>query len=332
MQTEYGGYLPLELPVTGEYFDAYGADVLRLDCGRNALRVAVEDAGAKKVYLPIYTCDTVYDAVQKTGAEIIPYHIGENLMPVDLTPEPDAWLVYTNYFGVVEPALLGKLRAACPHIIFDNTQAFFAPPLMGEEYYNVYSCRKFLGVSDGAYLIHRGIGEKNYTFEPSVSWPHATQLLKSIECGTNGAYAENKENENSLGAAGPRAMSALSRRILQSVDYRAVAVKRQSNFVSLHNLLKNNNALHFWESSSTPMCYPFYCEQPGLREKLVANKVYIPQLWSWVLDRSKEGSVENRLSRYLLPLPIDQRYNLEDMLRLARLVKQLAGITEHQDL
>ena len=41
--------------------------MLRLNCGRNAVVAALRDAGAKKVYLPYYNCNTVYDAVTRAG-------------------------------------------------------------------------------------------------------------------------------------------------------------------------------------------------------------------------------------------------------------------------
>lgn len=65
MQREFGGYLPLELPHGQELYT--GAGVLRLNCGRNAIVAALRDAGAKKVYLPYYNCNTVYDAVTRAA-------------------------------------------------------------------------------------------------------------------------------------------------------------------------------------------------------------------------------------------------------------------------
>ena len=66
MQREFGGYLPLELPHGQERHT--GAGVLRAelwpqcDCG------CPSDAGAKKVYLPYYNCNTVYDRRDPRGA------------------------------------------------------------------------------------------------------------------------------------------------------------------------------------------------------------------------------------------------------------------------
>ena len=71
MQREFGGYLPLELPHGQELYT--GAGVLRLNCGRNAIVAALRDAGAKKVYLPYYNCNTVYDDVTRAGFAVEHY-------------------------------------------------------------------------------------------------------------------------------------------------------------------------------------------------------------------------------------------------------------------
>ena len=73
------------------------------------------------------------------------------------------------------------------------------------------------------------------------------------------------------------------------------------------------------------MVYPFLCSVDGLRGRLIQNKVYVSQWWKYLLDVLPADSVESRLSRYLLPLPLDQRYTPDDMRELAALVLQLKG-------
>ena len=80
MQREFGGYLPLELPHGQELYT--GAGVLRLNCGRNAIVAALRDAGAKKVYLPYYNCNTVYDAVTRAGFAVERYPLDARRLPV----------------------------------------------------------------------------------------------------------------------------------------------------------------------------------------------------------------------------------------------------------
>ena len=71
------------------------------------------------------------------------------------------------------------------------------------------------------------------------------------------------------------------------------------------------------------MIYPFLCRVDGLRRRLIKNKVYVSQWWKYLLELLPADSVEADYSRYLLPLPIDQRYTPDDMHALAALVLQL---------
>ena len=98
MQREFGGYLPLELPHGQELYT--GAGVLRLNCGRNAIVAALRDAGAKKVYLPYYNCNTVYDAVTRAGFAVERYPLDAHRLPVCPALGDGEWLLYVNYFGI----------------------------------------------------------------------------------------------------------------------------------------------------------------------------------------------------------------------------------------
>ncbi len=61
------------------------------------------------------------------------------------------------------------------------------------------------------------------------------------------------------------------------------------------------------------MVYPMLIEHEDLRAYLVSKKIYVPHWWKDVLSRVESNSFEHYLSTYLLALPIDQRYDLEDM-------------------
>lgn len=123
MQREFGGYLPLELPHGQELYT--GAGVLRLNCGRNAIVAALRDAGAKKVYLPYYNCNTVYDAVTRAGFAVERYPLDARRLPVCPVLGDGEWLLYVNYFGIASDDLLAEVKRRWPRVIFDNTQAFF---------------------------------------------------------------------------------------------------------------------------------------------------------------------------------------------------------------
>ena len=58
-----------------------------------------------------------------------------------------------------------------------------------------------------------------------------------------------------------------------------------------------------------------------LREKLIKNKIYIAKYWSEVLDRDSISNVEIDFVNKLMPLPIDQRYDFDDMYRILKIIK-----------
>ena len=72
-----------------------------------------------------------------------------------------------------------------------------------------------------------------------------------------------------------------------------------------------------------PMIYPFETEQgQNLRKKLIANKVFVAKYWPNVDEWAGEEAMETWIANHILPLPIDQRYDEEDMKRIVDLIKE----------
>ena len=266
MQREFGGYLPLELPHGQELYT--GAGVLRLNCGRNAIVAALRDAGAKKVYLPYYNCNTVYDAVTRAGFAVERYPLDARRLPVCPALGDGEWLLYVNYFGIASDDLLAEVKRRWPRVIFDNTQAFFSAPRMDADSYNVYSCRKFVGVPDGAYLVHTGLTDGIYPAD--TSWQHAAFLFRCIDESVNSAYGDSLDNESRFDGE-IRGMSPSTRRILASVEYDALRLRRRANYEVLHAALAPHNALDC-PAGADAMIYPFLCRVDGLRGRLIKIK------------------------------------------------------------
>ena len=148
-----------------------------------------------------------------------------------------------------------------------------------------------------------------------------TFLLKSIEEGTNSAYQDYLKNEDKF-IANFSEMSKISTKILSSVDYQKVANIRRNNFIVMDYLLRPYNELKWDLAEQVPMVYPFLINKP-LRSILIANKIYVPQWWKYLIEITESVDFENYLSKYLLPLPIDQRYNTKDILSLAQFILKI---------
>lgn len=313
---EYGGYLPLELPLLKRgYYDEYKESLIALNCGRSAIYCALKNADAKKVFLPYYNCISVTEGVEASGVKYEYYRLDDRLMPVDVKCADGEYILWVNYFGNAKESAKLEILDRYKNVIFDNTQAFFSKPII--EQYNIYSCRKFFGVSDGAYLIKNKI--KQIALRQDVSHERALYLLKSIETGSNAAYEHYLESEGLFGD-NILLMSQLTRRILESIDYEKVKKIRRDNFNVLHRILGESNKFAVNTLSDTHIAYPFLSKYEKLRDVLIKNKVYVSAWWKHVPQLVKNQGIETQMSNCLIPLPIDQRYGEEDMERIASLV------------
>ena len=311
-----GGYFSLELPFCKEYHK----NAIRLNTGRNCLEYILRARRIKKVYVPYYTCEAVMEPINKLGVLYEYYHIDIHFEIRDrFTLQSDEALLYTNYFGLKQRYIERLADNVGSRLIVDNTQAFYSKPLPGIDTF--YSCRKFFGVADGAYLYTGQLLVEE--FEQDESWERMVHLLKRIDLSAEQGFADFRKVDNGLDNQPIRKMSKLTQRIMQSIDYAAAANKRRDNYQMLHEALghKNNVELRL-EEDAIPMVYPFLGSIKGLHEKLIENKVFVAQYWPNVLGWVSKDEIEYFLAYQMQPLPIDQRYDAEDMKRIIEIVKQ----------
>lgn len=69
-----------------------------------------------------------------------------------------------------------------------------------------------------------------------------------------------------------------------------------------------------------PMVYPYLCDDDTLRNKLIANKIFVAKYWPNVEKWCGKDGFETYLMNNLIPLPIDQRYGAEEMKRIINVI------------
>ena len=111
-------------------------------------------------------------------------------------------------------------------------------------------------------------------------------------------------------------MSKLTHNLLRAIDYNAVAMKRKHNADHLHNSLKCINKMNVQVPYGAFM-YPLVANSSidggQLRRILQQSKIYVPCLWPDTLSRTGTDTVAYQLAENIVPLPCDQRYDIEDM-------------------
>lgn len=309
-----GGYFSLELGGGKQYH----ANAIYLNSARNCLEYILIARQYSTIHIPYYTCDSILQPINRLGIPSKFYHIDENFeIKEDFELKQNECLLYTNYFGLKQEYVKSLSRHYGKKLIVDNSQAFYAEAISRTDTF--YSPRKFFGVPDGGILI----SDASYDgyLEKDTSYNRMSHLLKRIENGAESAYPDFKHNEAALDNSGMAYMSELTKRILGSIDYEHTAKVRKENFDFLHSGLKARNVLNFdFDDNYVPMVYPYYCDEEKLRNKLIENKIFVATYWPNVFEWCNEDEIEYKLARNIIPLPIDQRYGIEEMKRIVALV------------
>ena len=309
-----GGYFSLELPLREEYHK----NAIKLNTGRNCLEYILRARGYKKVYVPYYTCEAVMEPINKLGITYDFYHIDIHFEIRDrFTLKADEALLYTNYYGLKQRYVEQLAEKTGTRLIVDNTQAFYAKPIVGIDTF--YTCRKFFGVADGAYLYTDKLLDDE--FVQDESYDRMAHLLKRIDLSAEQGFSDFRKVDDGLDNQPIRRMSKLTQRIMQSIDYEAAAKKRKENYQMLQRVLgEENNLQPTLDEDAVPMVYPFLVPIKELREKLIGNKIFVARYWPNVLEWTTKVDIEYLLSLQMQPLPIDQRYGKEDIERIIKIL------------
>lgn len=302
-----GGYFELELS-KGK---GYHQNAICLNTARYAFEYILLVKKYTKVYLPFFTCDVLLEPLKK-------HKIAYEFYNIDVKFEPlfnyekvqlNEVFLYTNYFGLKD-VFIEKLTTQFKRIIIDNAQSFFSMPIVGIDTF--YSPRKFFGVPDGAYLYSDKLLDVKLGKDVSIN--RFSHLLKRIDLSAENGYIDFVENDKSLKSQSILEMSNLTRTLLKAIDFKSIANRRKVNFSFMHNKLKTINKLEFEiNDDQVPMVYPFWSDKKELKRILQENKIYCATYWPNVKDWAIPYSLESQLVDEVVYLPIDQRYNEDDM-------------------
>ena len=301
-----GGYIELQISPKDEFYP----NLLKLNTGRNALEYLLKINSYTLVYIPYFTCDVILEPIKRLNVQYQFYTIDDKLDPIiDFEIGPTDCLLYTNYFGIKQDTVT-FLSKHFKNLIVDNSQAFFAEPIVKIDTF--YSCRKFFGVPDGAYLYT--INTTKLRIENDISVNRFSHLIKGVDLGIEAGYQDYINNNESLSNNPIRKMSALTAKIVSGIDYKECRYRRNSNFMYLHETLAKYNNLNINVANiNGPMVYPLLLPSTGIRQKLIDKKIYVATYWPNVFDWTTKKMLENYLSNHLIPLPIDHRYTHLDM-------------------
>ncbi len=303
---EIGGYFEFDDSFRG---NVYHKNAIPLNLARNALLYILEAKNIRKIYIPYFLCNVVSKVLIRENIEFDYYHINKVFEPnFNKSLNDDEYLLIVNYYGIFSNDKIKNFKIKYNNIIVDNTHSFFQKHV--ENIDTIYSCRKFFGVPDGAYLYTDILLDRD--LEIDCSNKRVEHIFGRYSHTASQYYELYNETQKSYQDLPLRKMSKLTNRMLELIDYNHIIESRNKNFKELAITLDPINVIKFHHIEG-PFCYPLNIKNAQkIRKKLIENKVYIPLLWP-DLQKLDSYKYEKEFVTNILPIPCDQRYNIKDM-------------------
>lgn len=299
---EMGSFLPLELPQTQNPFNNKG---IAVNSYKSAILLALQLYGNREVYIPYLYPSSISNFLLDKGYKIVYYHINDLLLPQSIPSNKT--VIIMNYFDINNVSEFANNYIG--NIIVDNSFSYFSEHI--KKTIGVYVCTNYFGVSNGAYVVSDFI--INLELKKDVSYDKSSHLLKALEFSTSESYKEYSANEQKNNGE-ILAMSLLTMKILESLDYEKIKNIRKENYDFLYKHLggfeRKNNVI--------PQCFPLILGE-DVRKKLLDKKIYIPLYFR--KNYNEMNDIERNFSMKLVCIPIDQRYSLYEMEYIAKLIR-----------
>lgn len=324
--------------------------------GREAIELALVSLERKnpdipkRCLMPAYMCDSVFLPFQHRGWELVFYTVdrgllsyGEELFRLALEYDPGMIFIHPYYGADTCKELRVQLKALQKSGIFvmeDVTQSYYLEGIGKEADFVVGSLRKWYAVPDGGFvatdlpLVEDDLDAgEDYARERlstlTEKWMYLNdetflEMAEEERQAKKRDYLEkNRALENALDHYSRiRKISQLSRSILSETDEAAAAKRRNENYNYLYDNISGMRRLRpilEKEGGEAPLYFPIYAkERESLQGFLRERDIYAPVLWPLGEEnRSALVGDEDYIYQHMLALPIDQRYGIGDMEKIA---------------
>ena len=347
---EFGSEYPAVLLPDGyfERLSRLGREMTYLRTGREALLYASCNCkpGKEAVILcPAYSCWSMIAPFELTGWTIVYYRLNEDLtineehLNIQLNACKPAAILTMNFYGSASTqGAIAKVKAFNDKItvIEDFSHCTFCMDhIFNEDVdYYVTSIRKSIGVCDGALVLSKKPTNKGYIANAASEFGELrreAQILKGRYAITklfsekSSFLSDLRQGEamiDNIDEVHP--ISEISIRMLETINGDEIAFARRENMRHLWSLL--NGKVRMVPGlersfSGAPFSLPILVDdRDEVQKRLAASGVYAPVLWPISEDARLACPVSASMADHMLSLPIDQRYDYDDIEDIARIV------------
>lgn len=346
---EFGSEFPAVIMPDGylKNLNRFG-DMVWLRSGRESLyyvALGIKKRNVPVILFPAYCCHSMSDPFRKAGWDIVYYRINEDLT-VDTgyleillrRHTPDA-LLTMNYYGSSPTgkavALAKNHNPECVCIEdFSHCTFCFEDIFNPQVDFYVTSVRKSVGITDGAIVIGKYSLDKSVinTEFTGFTRNRKTAQLQKARYAFTGSEAEKQEflsilrgEERGLDAFdGVHSVSEDGRAMMEEVNGGEIRHARACNMRHMSDLLSGKvDMLPGLERclDGAPFSVPILVQnRDEVQVRLAKQGVYAPVLWPVCDEARAVCPVSAYVSDHMLSIPIDQRYNKDDIDDIARIV------------
>ena len=331
-----------------EGFNHYGKCTW-LRSGREALHLVAltlnPDHRHPVVLMPAYCCHSMVDPFEKAGWEVVYYRLHEDLT-ADLghltsllvEKRPKAALTM-DFFGSASTfEAVSCIKNGCPDCVciedFSHCTFSLSRIYNARVDYYVTSIRKSVGVSDGSVIISKAPLDESFVEEVDTEFVRARkecQILKSEY-----AYSQRQEQkdvffpelfrlERELDAfVGVHRISKAGKDMLSVLNGEMIGYARRTNMEHLLALLDGKvESVPGIEKclEGAPFSLPILVkERDKVQQQFASRGLYAPVLWPICEEARSICPVSARMADEMLSIPVDQRYNFDDIEEIAKIV------------
>lgn len=347
---EYGSEHPAVLLPDGYFksFEKFGREITYLRNGREALLYASCNCKPGKeaiILCPAYSCWSMTAPFEFSGWTVAYYRLKEDLtIDEDYLKmllrgcKADAILTMNFYGSASTDSAISIVKQHDEKItvIEDFSHCTFCLERIFNEQvdYYVSSIRKSVGVCDGAVILSKKPTNKAYIGSAAPDFGQ----LRLVAQQQKGRYAFTKSSDDKdvflselrhgeemidkLDYVHP--ISEISLKQIESINGQEMAFARRENMKHLWGLLNGKvKMIPGLERGfdGAPFSLPILVENRDAVQKQLAQKgVYAPVLWPANEQARKVCEVSAYVSDHMLSIPIDQRYNWDDMEDIAKII------------
>ena len=347
---EYGSEHPAVILPDG-YFESFNekGHCTWLRSGREALHLVAlnkkSDTQRPIILMPAYCCHSMVDPFLKAGWSVEFYPLNEDLtadvqiLYMLLTSRHPEAVLTMNYFGSAstKPTVdcVKTVSSSCVCIEDFSHCTFGLSHIFNPEVdYYISSIRKSVGVCDGAVIICKKPLDESLVLDAETDFSVTRKNVQTIkwrynysqDAGLKTAFLNHlRMKESELDAfEGVHRISNDAKKQLACLNGSEIALARRVNMKHMLELTKGKvETVPDIEKciNGAPFSFPIMTgNRDEVQKKLAERGVYAPVLWP-ISDAARATcSVSARMADLMLSIPIDQRYNYDDIEDVAKII------------